>query len=60
MGNTEDPLVLWEWVLSYESEVNSCTVRPIPQLQGRTLYEHITGDTPDITELVHFYWYGLV
>ena len=49
MCNTDAPPVLWEWVLDYEVKVKSCTVSPIPLLQGRTLHEHMKGDTPDIT-----------
>ena len=43
MRNTGTPSVLWEWDLDYESEVKSFTVRLIPQLQGRTPHENITG-----------------
>ena len=60
MRNTDAPAVLWEWVLDYEAEVKSFTVIPIPRLQGRTPHEHMTGEMPDITELVQFCWYGLV
>ena len=38
----------------------SCTVSPIHRLQGRKHYEHMTGETHEITELVWFLWYGLV
>ena len=59
MRNTGTPSVLWEWDLDYESEVKSFTVRLIPQLQGRTPHENITGQMPDITELFQFCWYGV-
>ena len=58
--NTDAPPVLWEWDLDHEAKVKICTVSPIPWLQGRTLHEHITGDTTEITELVQIRWYGLV
>ena len=60
MRNTEAPSVLWEWDFDYEDEGNSCTVIPIPRLKGGALYEHMTLETPDITKLVQFHWYGLV
>ena len=60
MRNANAPPVLWEWALNFEAEVKSCTVSPIPRIQGRTPHEHMTGETPDITELVQFCWYGLV
>ena len=46
MRNTNTPPVLWEWYLDYEAEVKSFTVIPIPRLHGRTMHEHMTGETP--------------
>ena len=60
MCNTDAQPVLWEWDLYYEAKVNSCTVIPTHRLQERTPHEHMTGETPDITELVQFCWYCLV
>ena len=30
---------------------------PLPQLEGHTPYEHVTGNAPDISEYLDFSWY---
>ena len=33
---------------------------PLPQLEGRTPYKHVTRNTPDISEYLDFSWYAPV
>ena len=48
---------LWDYGLKWESEIMSCTARgPL----GRTGVERISGNTPDISEWIHFEMYDLV
>jgi len=41
-------------------ELRNRTARPLPQLNGRTPYEILTGKMPDISEFLEFGWYQLV
>jgi hypothetical protein len=41
-------------------ELRNRTARPLPQLNGRTPYKILTGNTPDISEFLEFGWYQLV
>ncbi len=41
----------------YAIELRNRLARPLPQLHGRTPYEMLTGNTPDISEFLEFQWY---
>jgi hypothetical protein len=51
------PLRLWDYLLSYTSEILSITVNTSRYSAGRTPLERITGITPDITEYLDFHFY---
>jgi hypothetical protein len=51
------PLRLWDYLLSYTSEILTITVNTSRYSAGRTPLERITGITPDITEYLDFHFY---
>jgi len=51
------PIKLWHFCANYVSHLRNHIVRPLIDLNGRTPYEKITGNTPDISELLEFEWY---
>jgi len=57
MGRTRTPIKLWDFCAHYVSHLHNHIVRPLADLHGRTPYERITGNTPDISELLEFEWY---
>jgi hypothetical protein len=57
MGKMKTPIKLWDFCATYVSHLRNHTVRPLIDLNGRTPYEKITGNTPDISELLEFEWY---
>jgi hypothetical protein len=57
MHRTNSPLCLWDFCTKYTIELRNRIARPLPQLHGRTPYEVITGNTPDISEFLEFTWY---
>jgi hypothetical protein len=57
MHRTNSPLCLWDFCAQYIIELCNRIARPLPQLHGRTPYEVITGNTPDISEFPEFTWY---
>jgi len=48
------PLSLWDFCCQYTVELRNSIARPLPQLHGRTPYEVLTGNTPDISEFLEF------
>ena len=48
---------LWDYCLQYSSEIRSRTAYGKKNQKGRTGYEIITGNTPDISEWIQFEWY---
>jgi hypothetical protein len=50
-------LCLWDFCCIYTMELRNRLVRPLPQLNGRTPIEVLTGNTPDISEFLEFEWY---
>ncbi len=48
---------LWDFCCGYTVELRNRLARPLPQLHGRTPWEKITGNTPDISEFLEFQWY---
>jgi len=57
MQRSKTPLPLWDYCATYVAEIISLTSNDIYALHGRTPYEVVTGNTPDITEYVEFRWY---
>ena len=48
---------LWGYAAIYVAEVRSCTVHQLYELHGRTPYEIVAGDTPDIMEWLEYDFY---
>ena len=46
--------------MEYRAYIRCRVAHPIFQLKGRTPYEHVTGDTPDISEWIEHSWYDLI
>jgi hypothetical protein len=57
MMKTNTPLSLWDFCCQYTVELRNRIARPLPQLHGRTPYEVLTGNTPDISEFLEFSWF---
>jgi len=57
MTQANTPIKLWDFCVNYVSHLRNHLARPLAQLQGRTPYELVTGNTPDISELLEFEWY---
>jgi hypothetical protein len=57
---TNAPGRLWDYCTAYHSEIRNLTAHPHYNLQGRTPYELVTGNTPDISQYTDFAWYDNV
>ena len=57
MGKTKTPKRLWDFCASYVAELHRLTAQPLYSLHGRTPYEMVTGNTPDISEYITFSWF---
>ena len=57
MSRTQTPHKLWDFCCTYTTELRNRLARPLPQLHGRTPYEIISGNTPDISEFLEYEWY---
>lgn len=57
MDKSGAPKRLWDFCLEYVSELRSRTALGLPVLNGRTPYEFVTGETPDISEWTEFSFY---
>jgi uncharacterized lipoprotein YehR (DUF1307 family) len=57
MERANTPVKLWDFCVNYVSHLRNHISQPLSQLQGRTPYEIVTGNTPDISELLEFEWY---
>ena len=60
MRKRNAPASLWEWATCYFALIKSNMASSIPWLKGRTPHKYLTGETPNITKLCQFHWYGLV
>ncbi len=60
MTRSATPLTLWDFCCQYVVELRNRIARPLPQLHGRTPYELLTGNTPDVSEFLEFHWFQLV
>jgi hypothetical protein len=57
MQRTNTPKRLWDFCMCYVAEIRNLTAQPLYSLHGRTAYELVTGDTPDISEYAEFDWF---
>ncbi len=57
MLRTRTPKPLWDYCANYVSEIMCFTANDLTILHGRTPYELVTGNTPDISEYAEFGWY---
>jgi hypothetical protein len=57
MSRTRTPKRLSDCCLVYVTELRNRLALPLYQLHGRTPYEVLTGNTPDISEFLEFEWY---
>jgi len=57
MSRYNTPLPLWDFCCQYTVELRNRIARPLPQLHGRTPYEVLTGNTPDVSEYLEFCWF---
>jgi hypothetical protein len=57
MSRNNAPRCLWDFCTCYTAEIRCLTAQPLYSLHGRTAYELVTGDTPDISEYAEFDWY---
>ncbi len=57
MARTHSPKCLWDFCAIYAAELRNRLALPLYQLHGRTPYEILTGNTPDISEYLEFEWY---
>ena len=54
LRQTRASICLWDYAAIYVSEVRSCTAHQMYELHGRTPYETVAGDTPDITKWLEY------
>jgi hypothetical protein len=57
MSRTKTPKRSWDFCSRYVSEICCLTAQPLYSLHGRTPYELVTGNTPDISKYIAFHWY---
>jgi hypothetical protein len=57
MSRTRSPKRLWDYCAVYVSDLRNRLALPLYQLHGRTPYEILTGNTPDISEYLEYEWY---
>ncbi len=60
MQKANAPKRLWDFCAEHQAEIRSLTATDLWQLQGRTPYEIVTGNTPDISEYTQYRWYDPV
>jgi hypothetical protein len=60
MAKTKAPDRLWDFCATYHSEIRNFTAHPLFNLHGRTPYEVVTGQTPDISEYTEYAWYDTI
>jgi len=60
MHRNRAPEELWDHCMELVSTYRSLTAPPLSTLEGKTPYEHVLGETPDISEYLDFEFYQLV
>jgi len=57
MQRANAPKRLWDYCATHQAELRCLTATDLYHLHGRTPYEIITGNTPDISEYCQYRWY---
>ena len=57
MSRMRSPNRFWDYCCAYVAEKRNLTASDLYILHGRTPYEMVTGDTPDISEYTDYEWY---
>jgi hypothetical protein len=57
MHSTKTPPLFLDLCANYVAELRCLTAQPFYSLHGRTPFELLTGNTPDILEYISFSWY---
>jgi len=57
LHQTGAPKRLWSFTSKWGAALRRLTALDIPELEGRTPYERVTGATPNITPYAMFEWY---
>ena len=57
MRQTKSPHSLWDYCCMLVAKLKTLTVNNYYMAKGRTPYEIVTGETPDISEYMAFSWY---
>jgi hypothetical protein len=57
---TGAPARLWNYTAEYVTDIRHFTASEMPELKGRTPFEHVEGSTPDISALCQFDYYKVV
>jgi hypothetical protein len=60
LQRTQAPKSLWNYCGEWVSDIRSLTAHPTASLDGRVPAEKMTGNTPDISEYLHYDWYEYV
>jgi hypothetical protein len=60
MARRNVPLRLWCFTAQYIADIMCFTAMPLAKLQGRTSYEFVHGNTPDISEYIEFEFYDWI
>ena len=60
MQSTNTPIRLYYYALRYTCNIKNRTASNSVRLDGRTPYEVVHGNTPDISEYATFRWYEIV
>jgi hypothetical protein len=58
MQKAGTPQCLWDYCVTYIAEIKALTATDLYVLHGRTPYEMLTGNTPDVSEYVDYAWYS--
>jgi hypothetical protein len=58
MQKTNTPQCLWDYCITYVTEIRALTSTDLYILHGRTPNEMLTGNTPDISEYMDYEWYS--
>jgi len=57
MQRANSPQRLWDYCAVHQAELHCLTATDLYHLHGRTPYEIVTGNTPDISEYCQYWWY---
>jgi hypothetical protein len=57
MSKTKPPYRVWDYCITYVSEIKSITANDLYSLHGWTPHEMVTGNMQDISEYTDYSWY---